>query len=303
MNDLATHVALVAGIVATFFIGPGVALAVVLTSKRRRRAQRRSPISRDLLRSPGHTVREQLDEATSDLTFDVLTVSIVPLLMLAMYLAGRVWKSTQTGHEAVIYSVVGLGTVLWLSWRMTKRGERIERLRAGFDAELAVGQELDQLMREGAWVYHDIPGENFNIDHVVVSTRGVFAVETKGYTKPTDLPMKDATVTYDGRSLRFPMWTVSEPLEQADRQAQWLSKWVSSAAGVAVDAVPVVALPGWFVDLKGRGNVRVYNGKQLSTLLRSPRARGLSDDEVQRVVHQVEQRCRTVVPTLRREPK
>jgi hypothetical protein len=29
----------------------------------------------------------------------------------------------------------------------------------------------------------------------------------------------------------------------------------------------------------------------------------LRPDEVQRVVHQIEQRCRTVVPTLRREPK
>jgi hypothetical protein len=42
-----------------------------------------------------------------------------------------------------------------------------DNLRAGYDAELAVGQELDKLMREGAWVFHDVPGENFNIDHVV----------------------------------------------------------------------------------------------------------------------------------------
>jgi len=63
---------------------------------------------------------------------------------------------------------------------MAKTGDKLDRLRAGFDAALAVGQELDRLMREGAWVYHDVLGDNFNIDHVVVSPRGIFAIETKG---------------------------------------------------------------------------------------------------------------------------
>ena len=123
-------------------------------------------------------------------------------------------------------------------------------------------------MREGAWVYHDVPGENFNIDHVVVSPKGVFAVETKGYTKPAQLKGREgATVDYDGGSLQFPMWKTSRPIEQADRQAAWLSKWVSSAAGLAVQAIPVVALPGWFVTISGQGTVRVYNGRRLSRLL------------------------------------
>ena len=304
MNEIANHLALVAGVVATFFLGPGVALAFILASKRRRRAQRRSPINIDLLRSPGHTVREQLDEATNDLTFDLLTISMIPLLLLALYLAGRVWGTAQAGHTALIYTVVGGGTVAWLAWKMSKRGERIDRLRAGFDAELAVGQELDRLMREGAWVYHDVPAENFNIDHVVVSPRGVFAIETKGYTKPTHLKGREgATVDYDGTALQFPMWRTSRPIEQAERQAQWLSKWISGAAGLAVQAIPVVALPGWFVKITGQGTVRVYNGRQLSWLLEPVNRQQLQPDEVQRVVHQIEQRCRTVVPTLRREPK
>jgi hypothetical protein len=39
-------------------------------------------------------------------------------------------------------------------------------------------------MRQGAAAFHDLPAEQFNIDHVVVATEGVFAFETKGFTKP-----------------------------------------------------------------------------------------------------------------------
>jgi hypothetical protein len=222
-----------------------------------------------------------------------------------MYLAQRVLKGEQAlGHVGFIYFVGGMGAVLWLAWKMAKTGDKLDRLRAGFDAELAVGQELDRLMREGAWVYHDVPGENFNIDHVVVSSRGVFAIETKGYTKPTSLKGREgATVDYDGSSLRFPMWMTSKPLAQAERQALWLAKWISSATGMAIQAIPVVALPGWFVRITGQGVVRVYNGSQLTGLLRPANDQHLKAEEVQRIVHQVEQRCRTVVPTLRKEPK
>lgn len=38
-------------------------------------------------------------------------------------------------------------------------------------------------MTQGARVYHDFPAENFNIDHVLIDRAGVFAIETKGFTK------------------------------------------------------------------------------------------------------------------------
>ena len=159
-------------------------------------------------------------------------------------------------------------------------------------------------MRTGAAVFHDFPAENFNIDHVVISTRGVFAVETKGYTKPGDWTGKEsATVTFDGTYLQFPTWKTKEPLEQAERQAQWLAKWATSAIGDPVTVTPVLALPGWFVKQSGRSAVRVYSGRALSGLLSAGSGELLSPQDVQRITHQVEQRCRTVVPTYRRDVK
>jgi hypothetical protein len=204
-------------------------------------------------------------------------------------------------HLAPVYVVAVALFIAWISRKLVKAGERLDYLRAGFDAELAVGQELDQLMRTGAAVFHDFPAENFNIDHIVISTKGVFAVETKGYTKPGDRRGKEgATVTFNGTDLQFPMWKTKEPLEQAERQAQWLSKWATSATGDPVTVTPVLALPGWFVNQTGRSSVRVYSGRALSGLLGAGAGELLSPQLVQRITHQVEQRCRTVVPTYRR---
>ncbi|MEP6972070.1 MAG: NERD domain-containing protein, partial [Betaproteobacteria bacterium] len=105
-----------------------------------------------------------------------------------------------------------------------------------------------------------------------------------------------ATVGYDGFVLRFPAWTTNKPLEQAQRQAKWFSDWLCRATGVKVTALPVLALPGWYVERTARGVVRVFGGKELPGLLRTKGTTGLSPQDVQRIAFQVEQRCRNVAP-------
>ena len=119
-----------------------------------------------------------------------------------------------------VYALAAIAFIATMLRKLLKAGTRLDHLKAGYDAEVAVGQELDQLMRQGAATFHDLPAEQFNIDHVVVAVEGVFAIETKGFTKPNQGRGKaDATVVYDGETLRFPHWTTKEPLEQAERQA------------------------------------------------------------------------------------
>jgi hypothetical protein len=67
-----------------------------------------------------------------------------------------------------------------------------------------------------------------------------------------------------------------------------------------IDLVALMALPGWFVERQGRGPVAVFGRTELERhLLKTRDARALSAEQMQRVVHQVEQRCRDVKPTYR----
>jgi Nuclease-related domain len=298
MSEIVHQTALAVGILATCFIGPLLAFVFLLVRKRRARALRRSPLTQDLLRSPGHTLRVQLGDATDDVMGTVFWMMVFPPVLLSLCLLQALLQSPNLALAlAPLYAVVAVVYIGLTLRELLKSAAKIDNLQAGYDAELAVGQELDQLMRQGAVVFHDLPADNFNIDHVVIAKEGIFAIETKGFTKPKrDGGRGDATVTFDGKRLTFPTWSTSEPMEQAEKQAAWLSRWLSSAAGAPLQVLPVVALPGWFVELKGRGAVRVFNGKQLAGLLASRGSQPLTAQDVQRVVHQVEQRCRTVAP-------
>jgi hypothetical protein len=305
MESVVHQLGIVACVLIAALIGPLLALFLLVHRKRRARARRRSPISISLLRSPGNSLREQLDEAAIDMAFDLIILSTLPLMSLALYLAqGHVRGLQAMAHLTPLYFGIPLAVVSFVVRRLWKTGTRVDKLRAGFDAELAVGQELDQLARSGAVIFHDLPAENFNIDHVVISSEGVFAVETKGFTKPNRGRGKaDATVEFDGGALRFPLWTTQRPLQQATRQAEWLSRWLSSAVGSSIPVRPVLALPGWFVKRTGSGDVRVYSGRELSGLLSCRDAARLSAQDVRQIAHQVEQRCRTVAPRYAEEKR
>jgi hypothetical protein len=187
-----------------------------------------------------------------------------------------------------------------LTWRVFKiitLLKRTKNLRLGYEGEVAVAQELNQLMREGAYVFHDVPADGFNIDHVVVWPKGVFAVETKARMKPKrNRGAEDAKVVFDGQRLQFPGWAESAPLDQATRQAKWLAQWLSSAVGETVGVKPVLALPGWFVELKAKSDVVIINGRNASGIFGKISHTALSEEMIKRIAHQLEQRCRDVAP-------
>ena len=152
-------------------------------------------------------------------------------------------------------------------------------------------------MFQGKHVYHDFPADKFNIDHIVVGRSGIFAVETKARSKSTtNNRREDATVEYNGKMLMFPNGDDFKIIEQAERQSSWLSQWISSATGDQVAARAIVALPGWFVKRTSADGISVVNPKQFPSLFKHIKPRTLTDEMITRIVHQLEQKCRDVVP-------
>lgn len=108
--------------------------------------------------------------------------------------------------------------------------------------------QLNRLVAQGCTVLHDLPAEGFNIDHVVIAPRAVYAVETKSFRKPAKASEAQTyQVTFDGQVLRFPDFIEKDAVAQAERYAGWLQR-VLRDTGFDVPVVPALALPGWMVQ-------------------------------------------------------
>jgi hypothetical protein len=96
--------------------------------------------------------------------------------------------------------------------------------------------------------------------------------------------------------LIFPGWSEQKPVEQAKSQADWLSKWLSSAVGERVYVRPILAIPGWYLKKESPDNLLLFNGKNPGPLLNAVEG-SLSPQLITRIAHQLEQQCRDVEPT------
>jgi hypothetical protein len=170
---------------------------------------KRTPLTRDLLRSPGESLRQQIDEINVDVDACLFMSVFVPLSIYAIFLTQfHFAKFHNPAFVAALYGFFVLLCEGYVIVKLTKAFTRRNQLRLGLDAEAAIGQELNQLMLDGFRVYHDFQADGFNIDHIVIGQNGVFAVETKGRAKPKETDnKKNWSVIYDGQALQFPNWT------------------------------------------------------------------------------------------------
>lgn len=295
-------VILIAIIVLPIFI----ALTIVVVIFQRDKRGRRSPLTSDLLRGPGESLRNEIDkisEKIDDSLLNLFFLCLPPLVLMQTFIYFTD-KNIQIWHLVTVMLLYFL-LIYWGTSRIYMLIKQRRNLYLGLDAEMAVGQELNHLMLHGCRVFHDFPAERFNIDHVVIGPGGVVAVETKGRAKPDQgRGSVDAKVIFNGEYLRFPHRKERNPIKQARRQAEWLQKWLTSAVGQTVKVRPALALAGWFVERTKPSDVMVYNGKS-PVFLTNPKITGdrLSSEMIQRIVHQVELRCRNVEPTAYRKEK
>jgi hypothetical protein len=108
-------------------------------------------------------------------------------------------------------------------FRMRGTGARLKNLRLGLEGEVAVGQFLDEYCRErGYKVLHDLQGDGFNVDHVLIGPGGIFAIDTKTHSKPT---MGDPVITYDGQSVLIDGHAPDrDPIKQAKANARFVAE-------------------------------------------------------------------------------
>jgi hypothetical protein len=292
--------------VIVFILSVGtIALLLTYREWRAKRIAKSNPLTADLLRPPGYSLSVKIDDLTGDLLSYIGILGALPLLVYGMALSRIVIGDTLSLPDCVFYIVIGSTVVIWGLSKISKTLTERAKLRLGLDAEMFVGQELNHLMREGCYVYHDFPADKFNIDHIVIGPTGIFAIETKGRSKPSkgNDSQNNREVIYDGKYLKFPGWTEAKPLEQATIQAKWLQDWITKAIGEPVKVRPVLAIPGWFIKRTEPNGIPVINGKNCTAFFLSSKVGLMDDTLVKRIAFSIEQRCRDVKPLAHQPAK
>lgn len=279
-------------------------VAGVFIWKIKRRGGRR-PVDFKLLRGPGESLRRRIAKSDEDAVLRVGGAAVVPILVTYPVL----WTVAKLKPESWTTLAVGLGAVigvfalaLFFAGRWMFRDLRRYRNDSlGYLGEREVGEQLEPLLARGYRVFHDVPAKGakteFNLDHVAVGPTGVALIETKTLRKGNALPgRKDHVVIYDGNSLSWPWGGVNRHgLDQAGNEAEWLARFIQERTGLQIDVKPILALPGWFVETKGRGPIAVVNSKNVAREVIGSGPRILSDDQVDLIVRQLDVLCRDVV--------
>lgn len=254
---------------------------------------RRSPLTDKLHHGPGEQLRRELEKASDGIDEALMSSSFIgPFLICAWALPRLDWSKVTFGLGEWILSIFFLGMLAWSIRKVTRLIAKRQRLRQGLDAELMTAQLLMPLASKGCQIFHDIPADGFNLDHVVIGTHVVFMIETKS-RKKSGKGKQSANVEYDGKALRFPDHVTSKPVDQARHEARWLAEFLRGAAGENVPVVPVVALPGWYVNA-GRNahlsDVIVLNPKMHGAFTAKRNGAPLSESLRNRVAYALIQR-------------
>ncbi len=249
------------------------------------------------MREPGYSQRKAVERIWDKMAQYMFLLSVYPLILYAVILQARVthgaFSPVLIGLSVTSGAVV-IGVGVFKIWRLLAASLC---LRLGYAGEVAVGQALNQLMLQGYHVFHDVPFDGFNVDHVVIGPGGVFVVETKLRTKRTmaDRHTETHKVRFDGRALYFsdcPTVPQHRALNQARAEAQTVAKWLTRKTGMPVATRAVLALPGWWIDGDNQqGEVWVYSHNQLYALPPKRDKPVMAAQQLRRCVAAVEERC------------
>ena len=237
----------------------------------------KSPIKDKPLRNPGQTLDEKIEEFIIDIASKYIMMP--SMMILFAVLEWMQWYFKQP-YNPWLYTFFAFVSIIYSALGLFKSSKEAKSLKQGRDGEKAVGQYLDNLREQGAKVFHDIPGDKFNIDHAVICKSGVYAIETKTYSKPDK---GESVILFDGKKLLFNgMQETDKPVIQAVAASNWLSGLIEQSTRLKFKVKPVIVFPGWFIQATSEAKtsaVWVLNPKGLPCFLSNAKEQ-LSDEQV-----------------------
>jgi len=169
----------------------------------------------------------------------------------------------------------------------------------GLEGEKLVHDELEPIIRDGYHIINAFPGDKFDIDFVVVGPSGVYAIEVKNPSKfaAEDWIVYEAGSLYikskkAGRSIPL---RAKDPIKQARRGGEWLTRYLSDVLGRRVQCVrSVVLFPRFLVEDHIEPDLMVLNPKRFVYEHLPKAQQTLAPHEIGNIVTALRARIKTV---------
>ncbi len=203
--------------------------------------KKRSPLKQSPLRVPGQSSDEAIERLISDgeTKYIVFAVGFFTLAVLEWYRF-----ITKAPYAPVLTTIVAAIVVGFCLLRIRTIRRQIGDHRLGRDGERAVAEILDDFRSRGYGVLHDIAGDGFNVDHVVISPHGIFAIETKTPRKAKG----DHVHVEEGQLFVGAASWGKRPIRQAIAAGRWISELLEASTGKELPIRSVLVFPDWFVE-------------------------------------------------------
>lgn len=244
------------------------------------------------LRYPGQSVDEMMDNYEWDRIGPLLAVTAAAIV--AVPAAWCFWFFPAKLNPVHI-TIASAGVVSVCIWLIRRRNRVLRSMRLGSRGEKVVGQMLEELRTKGYSVFHDIPGDGFNVDHVLIGSGGVFAIETKTLRKPAK---GNPEISCDGNQIIVPGVRLDrDPLVQAKASADHIRDIIQRATSSRVQVRPVVVFWGWWVKRTPPAvEAWVLSAKALPAFIANEPQR-LTPDDVRRVSEALAMHVRNCKPS------
>lgn len=222
-----------------------------------------------------------MDEEIDKLINDKLDFYGLIMVFFAVYAAMEWYRwYTNPPYAPVQYTIMSILIISFSIFKIIKIKKHVKLLKLGRDGEKAVGQFLELMRESGYKVFHDIVGDKFNIDHVIICKHGIFTIETKTFSKPIN---GKAEIQYNGDKITVNGHeTLSDILTQAKAEAYWLKNFFKESTGKEIQVKPIIVFPGWWIENSAAGynpEVWVLNPKALIEFI--PKSRmNLANEEI-----------------------
>jgi hypothetical protein len=219
--------------------------------------EKKSPLTAKPLRQAGQSLREEIQ----DKAYDGILVHYLLIVTFGV-LVGLEWIFwyLELPRMPYVMTVIVMPVFLYSPYRMWRTSQDLKSLKLGRDGEMIVGEFLELLREDDSRVFHDLIGDGFNVDHVLITRNGVFTIETKTYSKPND-----GRIIFDGKKILKDGYDMEgKLLTQARAEAKWVARIILESTGRTIPVTPVIVFPGWFVET-------TKEGKKSDVVLLNPR--------------------------------